>query len=387
MRRYLLALLLFLTPVAQAAEPIKIGSIFEYTKAARWGEYLDQGQDLAIKEINDAGGVLGRNLELVKRDNKMEVGETIRLAEELSAKDKVSIFTGTVADPTALALSEWARKNDKLFVVNIACTDALTGEKKNESTFKIHPPCASLGKMLAEEAAKLPARKWAYLGFISEYSKSFHGEFKRRLTELRPDTVWVSEQEYQIMKLDAGSAVNKLRQSGAEAVLDLLVTNDQLSFIRQANTTGLMKDIRVVSPNFGMIEEWEGVPAKDLPTGWITGGYPAAQLDTKEHQEFMSAFKKAYNTEPTLTALIGYITIKSIAAAIDKAGSDHPDAVKGAMAGMAVETPAGSLQFGAYNHQSNFGFWIGRSAVKDKKLVLEDWSYKDGAAYLPEAKQ
>lgn len=374
--------------LALAADPIKIGSVFEYTQAAKWGQALDRGMDLAVDETNKAGGVhigpLGRPLEIVRRDNKEDVGETVRVAEDLALREKVDLFTGTVSANTSLALAEWARHNGKIFVDNVACTDELIYKNASPNTFKIHPLCSSLGVMLAEKAAKIPAQRWGYIGFTSEYSHAVYAEFKRRLAALRPDVVWVSYQEQPFGRLDAPSAINKIKSEKPDALLNLLVVTDQMKFVRAGRVQGLFKTLKtVVSPNFGLPEEHEGLPVADLPSGWITGGYPVDEIDLPAHKAFVAAYRAKYGMKPNHTSLVAYTTIKAIVAALEKAKDLTTPALQKAFADLRFDSPAGPLTIPAATHQANLGFWVGTTAVENGAFKLKDWSYMSGDNYPP----
>ncbi len=369
-----------------AKEPIKLGSVFEYTQAAKWGEALDRGQNLAVEEINKAGGIHGRPLQIIKRDNKEDAGETVRIADELALRDGVDLFMGTVASHTSLALSEWARRHDKIFMVNVACTDELVLRDASPNTFKIHPLCSSLGLMLAEKAAKIPAKRWGYIGFVSEYSRAVYEQFKKRLSQLRPDVVWVSYQEQPIFKLDAPSAINKIKADKPEALLDLLVVTDQQKFIRAGNMFGLFKKLQtVVSPNFGLPEEHEGIPAADLPVGWITGGYPVEAIDLPSHVSFVKAFQAKYGLLPNHASFIAYTTIKAIAAALERSKDMKTSSLRDAFTDLSFDSPIGPLTIQAKDHQSTLGFWVGTTAVEKGAFALKDWAYMPGDKYMPDA--
>ncbi|HBN23097.1 MAG TPA: hypothetical protein DD412_07655 [Holosporales bacterium] len=242
--------------------------------------------------------------------------------------------------------------------------------------------------MLAEKAAKIPAKRWAYIGFISEYSKAVYDNFKKRLSELRPDVIWVSYHEQPISKLDAPSAINKLSADKPDALLNLLVVGDQQKFIRAGHTIGFLKKLKtVVSPNFGLPEEHEGMPATDIPSGWITGGYPIDEIDTPTHVAFVKAFNKKYGMKPNHTSFISYITIKAIAAALEKAKNASTAARRKAFEDLSFPSPIGPLVINKKNHQSTLGFWVGTTAVKDGAFKLMDWSYMPGDKYMPFAKE
>jgi branched-chain amino acid transport system substrate-binding protein len=112
-------------------------------------------------------------------------------------------------------------------------------------------------------------------------------------------------------------------------------------------------------------------------------GYPWYDIKTPEHKSFVDAYQKRWDDYPRIGSLVGYNTMLSLAAAIKKAGSTDTEALVDAMKGLTLDTPAGPITYRAIDHQSTLGAWVGTTDVKDGKGIMVDWSYKDGADYLP----
>ncbi|MCB1991934.1 MAG: ABC transporter substrate-binding protein, partial [Geminicoccaceae bacterium] len=120
-----IAALLFTTG-SLAAEPIKIGDINSYTRMAQHTEHAKRGMQLAIDEINADGGINGRVLELISRDDAGEPGEAIRVAEELVSREGVDILTGTTLSNIGLAVASFAAQNKVLYLAAEPLADAVT---------------------------------------------------------------------------------------------------------------------------------------------------------------------------------------------------------------------------------------------------------------------
>jgi branched-chain amino acid transport system substrate-binding protein len=121
----------------------------------------------------------------------------------------------------------------------------------------------------------------------------------------------------------------------------------------------------------------------EAPDGWIVTGYPWEQVETPAHTAFVKAYQTRYDDYPRLGSLVGYNTILSIAAVIEKAGSTDTEAMVDAFEGLELETPSGPITYRAIDHQSTMGAWVGKTAVRDGKGVMVDWSYESGADYMP----
>ena len=145
--------------VAQA--PIKVGDINSYSNMALFTEPYRRGAELAIAEINAAGGIGGRPLQTIFRDDAAKAGDAIRQAEELTASEGVSVLAGGFTSSVCLALADFAQQRKIPFLCGIAVSDAIAWEKGNRYTFHTAASTYMQTLALAELAAKLPAKTWA----------------------------------------------------------------------------------------------------------------------------------------------------------------------------------------------------------------------------------
>jgi branched-chain amino acid transport system substrate-binding protein len=236
--------------------------------------------------------------------------------------------------------------------------------------------------MLAEEAAKLPAKRWATIAPNYEYGTSFVASFKKLLSAKRPDIEWVGEQWPANQKLDAGPTVEALIAMKPDAIFNAEFGGDLVKLVREGTTRDLFKGRSVVSALSGEPEYLD--PLKDeAPQGWIVTGYPWYGIETTAHKVFLAAYEKRFNDYPRLGSVVGYSTFKAIAAAIAKAKSTDTEKLIAAMEGLTFDMPFGPVTFRAIDHQSTMGAFVGKTAVRDGKGVMVDFKYDDGKDYLP----
>ncbi len=362
--------------------PIKIGEINSYSAIAAFTHPYRNGWQLAIEEINAAGGVMGRKLEVVSRDDGGKPEDAIRIAGELVGNEKVVLLAGTFLSNVGLAVADFAHQNKVLFVAAEPLTDAIVWEKGSRYVFRLRPSTYMQAAMLAEEAAKLPAKRWATIAPNYEYGTSFVANFKKQLAARRPDVEWVGEQWPANQKLDAGPTIEALIETNPEAIFSAEFGGDLIKLVREGTTRGLFKGRAVVSALSGEPEYLD--PLKDeAPEGWIVTGYPWYAIETPAHKTFLDAYRKRFNDYPRLGSVVGYSTFKAIAAALAKAGATETDKLIAAMEGLPVETPLGPITFRAVDHQSTMGAYVGKTALRDGKGVMVDFHYDDGKNYLP----
>ena len=371
-----------LTLPAAAQQPIRIGEISSYSAVPAFTIPYRNGWELAVEEVNAAGGVLGRKLEVISRDDGGKPDDATRHANELLTSHKVDVLAGTFLSNVGLAVSDIARRNEVLFVAAEPLTDALVWEKGNRYTFRLRPSTYMQAAMLAEEAAKLPAKRWVTLAPNYEYGQSAVASFQALLKAKRPDVEFVEAQWPALGKLEAGATVQALAAAKPDAIFNVTFGADLTKFVREGNLRGLFEGRAVVSMLSGEPEYLD--PLKDeTPVGWIVTGYPWAQLKGAAHEKFVQAYEKRFNDTPRLGSVVGYTTIMAIAQAIKKAGSTDTEKLIKAFRGLTVETVFGPITFRALDQQSTFGAFVGRLDLKGGKGVMVDWRYADGKDYMP----
>jgi branched-chain amino acid transport system substrate-binding protein len=367
---------------ALAQNEIKIGEINSYSGLPGFTEPYRKGWQLAVEEINAAGGALGRKIVVVSKDDGGKPADAVTAANELVSSEKVDLLAGTFFSHIGLAVADFAKQKKVFFLAAEPLTDAVTWANGNRYTFRLRPSNYMQAAMLAEEAAKLPAKRWATIAPNYEYGQSAVAVFKQLLSAKRPDIEWVGEQWPPQGKIEAGPIVQAIAATKPEAILNVTFGPDLVKLVREGNTRGLFKDRSVVSFLTGEPEYLDPLK-EETPEGWIVTGYPWYAIKTPEHDAFLKAYQAKFNDYPRLGSVVGYMTLKAAAAIVAKAGSTDTDKLIGAAEGLDIRSPFGPITFRKIDHQSTLGAYVGKTAVKDGKGVMVDFVYRDGAKYLP----
>jgi branched-chain amino acid transport system substrate-binding protein len=361
---------------------VRIGELNSYKVFPAFLEPYRKGMELARDEINAAGGVLGRRLEIVIRDDNGNPGDAVRVAEELLARENVDVLMGTFASNVGLAVADLARQRKKLFLASEPLTDKIVWQNGNRYTFRLRPSTWMQTSMLVEEAVKLGKKRWAIVYPNYEYGQSATAAFKELLKARQPDVEFVAEQAPPLGKIEAGAVVQALADARPDAIFSSLFAGDLAKFVREGNQRGTFKN-RVVLNLLGGEPEYLDPLKDETPSGWYVTGYPWSQIATPEHKRFLDAYRKKYDDYPRLGSVVGYSAVKSAAAAVAKARSTDSEKLVAAMQGLAVDTPFGRITYRALDHQSTMGAFVGRLALKDGKGVMTSFRYVDGAKVQP----
>ena len=379
-------ILMFVLPITAAfgqdQGPIKIGELNSYKVFPAFLEPYKKGMELALEEINRSGGVLGRKLELVSRDDGGAPGDAVRVAEELIARERAHVLMGTFASNVGLAVANLAAQRKVLFVASEPLTDKIVWENGNRYTFRLRPSTYMQTAMLVPEAAKLKKRRWAIVYPNYEYGQSAAASFKKLLKQAQPDVEFVAEQAPALGKIEAGAVVQALAEAKADAIFSALFAADLQKFVREGNTRGLFRNTAVFNLLAGEPEYLD--PLKDeTPAGWWVTGYPWSEINTPEHKAFRDAYQKRWKDYPRQGSVVGYTAIHAVAEALRKAKSVETEKLVEAFKGLEMRTPFGPITWRAIDHQSTMGAYVGQLAKKDGKGTMVNWRYADGANYQP----
>lgn len=369
------------TPAA-AQEPIKIGELNSYKAIPAFLDPYRKGWQLALEEINAEGGVLGRKLEVISRDDGGNPGDAVRTADELVAREGVSVLAGTFLSHVGLAVTEYAGKRKVLFLAAEPLTDKITWQNGNRYTYRLRPSTYMQVAMLMPAAIAAKKQRWALVYPNYEYGQSAAAWFKEMLKKAQPDVEFVGEQAPPLGKVDAGAVVQAIADAKPDAIFNVLFGPDLAKLVREGETRGAFENRTVVSLLGGEPEYLDPL-GKEAPVGWIVNGYPWKKISTPEHTAFLNAYQKRWNDHPRLGSIVGYNTMKSLAAGIEKAGSTDPEKLADAFAGLEVKGPFGTYHYRASDHQSTMGAYVGTVALDGDDPTMADFHYVDGATVLP----
>jgi branched-chain amino acid transport system substrate-binding protein len=314
---------------AQAQEkPIKLGVIF--ISSGPLGGYGINGQravEMAIEEINAAGGVLGRKLAASFGDDKMKSEVAVELAQKFVDEDKVDFLIGPTSSAVALALSDFARKNKKILIVTQAATDSVTGDKFNPYLFSTLSNVMMHSRAGAYYMASKPYKKWMCIGPDYNYGHESWRLFREKLKELKPDVEIVGETFPKLMAKDYSANIEQIRKAKPDAVWSALWGQDAVDFIKQAKEAKLFETIKFAFTDGAALETL--VPlGKETPAGlYMCSRYFFTTPDSAENRDFVKRYYEKYKGYPDYMAEETYAGVYFIKAAVERAGTTDPDAI------------------------------------------------------------
>jgi branched-chain amino acid transport system substrate-binding protein len=373
---------ILLSTSATAQQTIRIGELNSYKAQPAFLEPYKKGWELALSEINDKGGIGGKKIEVISRDDNGNPGDAVRIAEELVSKEKVDLIFGTFLSNIGLAVTDFAKQRKIVFVAAEPLTDKITWQNGNRYTFRLRPSTYIQAAMLVPDAAKQKKKRWAIVYPNYEYGQSAAATFKQLLKQAQPDVEFVVEQAPALGRIDAGAVAQAIADAKPDAIFNVTFGADLSKFVREGQTRGLFKDKFVVSLLTGEPEYLD--PLRDeAPEGWLVTGYPWYSIKTTEHDKFVQAYQKKWKEYPRAGSVVGYATMMSVAAAVTKAKGTDVEAVIAAFKNLTLDSPLGKITYRAQDNQSTMGAYVGYTTVNQGRGVMKNFRYVDGTAVMP----
>lgn len=335
-----------------AAEAVRIGALFPLSgPAAELGRTGLEGAQLAVEQVNAAGGVLGRPLQLIARDTKGVPEDAVREARRLVLQDRVEFLLGTVNSAAALAVSEFAGQQRVISMVTVASADAITVENFNPYVFRSGMMNSQQDRAGARFASTLPYRRWGVVAPDYEYGHNGWSIFINELRRLRPEVVVVSESWPKLYEGDYTSHINTLLVTRPEAVYNLLWGGDLVAFVRQGVAFGIFDRIRFLFPTIAEVSILKAL-ADVMPAGvYGAGRYYFNWPDTPDTRRFVEAYRTRYGEYPSPSTAQSYDGVLFLAAAIRAANDLDTERVRAALEGISTQTSRGVARLRREDHQ------------------------------------
>jgi branched-chain amino acid transport system substrate-binding protein len=359
------------------AQPVRVGDINSYEAFPAHLEPYRKGWRLAQEELNAAGGVHGRRIEVLSRDDAMRADDAVRHATELAAKEKVDVLMGGFTSGVSLALAEFAQRHKIVYVA----AASLNGGSANRYTFNLRPSAGMQASMLLPEAIRLKKKRWAIVYPHNMVDYAAVEGFRTRLMTEQPAVDAVYEQVVPLGQIDGWGIVRWIEDNEVQAVLSFLFGADLKDFVTAGRERNLFDRVQVLNVLAGQPED-RALLAGIAPEGWWVTGYPAEDIGYGPHPRFVAQYRKRWGESPAAGSLYGYTALMSIAHAVRRAKSTDPEKLIKAFEDLQVPSPLGPLQW-RRDRRSTMGVFVGQLGKSGEHASMVRWRYETAVRDLP----
>ena len=351
-----------------ADKPVKIGFVYIMSGPfATYGQFAKQGAELAIDEINKAGGINGRKVEALFEDDTGKPDVGIRVIRKLVYENGVDIVMGIDSSGVASAVAPVMKELKTPLIITHAAVPDVTGATCNRYTFRVSLNINQNIAMASTIAAGMKAKTWTTAGPDYSFGHQSWEYFQKYLSKKKPDAVFLPTADVAFppsATTDFSAYVTKIMNSKADGVLISLWGGNLIDFVRQAGDMGFFDGKREILLTLGAATEVLYALKEKMPEGiWVGTRYWFQANDTPINKAFVDAYLKRFNVYPSYNAHGAYGAVKAYAAAAGKAKSVDKEKIVDALEGLSIELPVGKIFIRPEDHQAvTDGVW-GKTAA------------------------
>lgn len=325
---------------ALAADTIKIGFHVPLTGfAASDGKSASFGAKLAVQQINEAGGVLGKKLELVEYDDQADAAQAIPIANKLIGQDKVPIVvSGSYSAPTR-SVATIFQESKIPYISSYAIHPDIT--KAGDYVFRV----SFLGTIQGKAGAKLIGdmlgkKKVVLITLKNDFGKSLAAGFKEKAADYGIDII--NEYEYSMKDRQFGALVAKVKADNPEVIYASGYFFNAAPLISQLRAAGVTA--QVIGQEGYDSQEFINIAKKDAEGVIITTSLDR-DSDVSETHDFIQSFEKLAGYPADMVAASAHTAVKAAALAIKDAGNEEPAQIRDALAAIRMKAATGTIYF------------------------------------------
>jgi len=346
---------------------------------ADYGRQIEMGAQLAIEEINAAGGILGCRLEMRFMDEELRPATAVRNARFLVTEWGAHFLYGVDSSGSAMALGPVLRELDRVHFFTHAATHRLTEELVAQQGIRqivrVSAPVYqdAVAAWLFRDMRNV--RRWATIGADYEYGYAAWALFREQMRRFRPDVQFVGAAWAPFLTQDFSSHIAAVMATNPDGIFATPWAGEAVTLLRQALLQGVFDRVQVwFQAMGGSVDVLEGI-AQEVREGRFRGKlYATARYihnwpNTEQNRSFVSRFAKRWNRMPNYSAETTYSAVYITKAAVERARSLRTDRVVDALRGLRIETPAGVRVFRAEDQQFVYAVPAGK-VVADPRYPI-----------------
>lgn len=368
--------------------PVRIGCLVALTGAQEViGRPILDGTQIAAEQINEAGGVLGRTVEIVPFDVHADPKTAVAAARELTGLG-VNLLCGVLSSEVGLALAPTLQPANAVLITCAAASEKLTHEAFTPNLFRVSDQTYmrnhAQARLMAERYPEVT--RWGAIIPDVEYGRSAYASFRAGLLEAYPaiakrDPEFVEPVVARFGETDFKQQLAALQAGGAEGLFIAVYGDDAISFYRQSRLAGLMRTVKVLadatSEFLVPLSLGTGTPEHLwLGMSWYYGGYQKLPMGKKLYDDYV---KRTGNGLPLGFLSAGHSAVYAYAAAIRKTGNTDTRAVIAALEGLTFDTAKGKVTLRPEDHQAicDVNFIRIKASVMEPTMEILDYSRPD----------
>ena len=351
----------FIPKLGEAADQIKLGGIDPLTGTyAALGKSEFNGMTMALEAWNKRGGAMGREAVLVQEDDGADPGVGVQKARKLINQDKCVALIGSVSSAVSLSVGGAANAMSVVFVDTGGHTDDFTMKSCHWNNFQICHPTWMLTHATGYAFAKT-GKKWYAISPDYAYGHSIMEGYEDIAKQV--GATLIGNVFAPLGTSDWGAYLPQLANSGAEVFICNPGGQDFISLMRQADSFGIFKKMKVGGPLSDLENFWAAPPSARVGY-WGVEWYYDSQLvlgNKKSAHDFVTEYTKRFGSPPTPRSAFGFLGMDLLLNGINVAKTTEPVKLARALEGKKFDSPifVGESYFRPDNHALMWPMWVG----------------------------
>lgn len=339
-----------------AQKPIKIGMVNDFTGTyAAMGQQMKWAMEMAIEEINNKGGVIGRKVEVVTEDDQNNPSVSSSKVEKLILQDGVDFLFASTASHCTLADMKVAEKYKKVMIAHVSESAKITGEDCSRYTFRIAANMALEANTLIDWVLKNMGKKIFLIGADYAFGRSASEEYRKVIDRLGGKVV--GESFFPLNNKDFAPYFGKIKAAKPDVLIVTAAGNDAISVVAQLKQYGLTKSMKIAG--VGSLTASDVLPTHGANAdGIITADRYSSEIPTPANKAFVEKYKKLYKEIPSKFVDGTYESIHWLAQAVERAKSTEAETVIKALEDSTFIGPQGPKKMRGGDHQAIMSMYI-----------------------------
>jgi len=342
-----------------ATGPIKLGVIVPSSGGAAFiGQGIVDGVKIAVEEINTAGGIGGRKLEYIVRDEQLKPDVAVAAAKELITSRGVDVLVGPATSGTALAVSEVAKQEKIVNFSTSSSAESLTGEKLHKYIFQLAATTDVQARNMIAILQKIGTKKLCYAGYDYAFTRDLFRNMRASMAKGIEET---NEYLVPLTATDFNTLISQLAGDSCDTIVSTLYGGGFIAMAKQAEPFGLFTRKKMIAAGYNGDHVTAAALRSSYPEGIWTNSQDLWYYDKLPAlNRFHEALAKVEGRKETaMYPIYGYVAIRILAEGIRKAGTTKADALAAALEGLTVESPLGTVTVDPKNHRVNLPAFYG----------------------------
>ena len=371
-----LAIIVLLAPACKTTPPelpsqIPLGCLMPSSTTPTWGPNLIKAAQLAVSEINAAGGIDGKSLVLVIEDEGPTPASALYAAHKLVDEQKVQVIIGGTTSDAVMNIGSYLASKGVLLVTPSATSSTLAGQSWSKWVFLISPEDSLQGGVVAKLIKDAGCKKVATIVQDTIYGRGI-ADMAEQFLKGRADIV--ASIKYDPAKLSYHAELNDLKDKQPDCVLQAGYYGDSAVIYEQARHSGLDSIPWVTSDGVYDMPLDQYLEAAKFMEKAVTGTVPIPDLQSDVYKSYAAAYRQAYGLAPTIFCDTSYDGVKLIAAALKKANVYDGAALRDALAivGKDYHGASGTITFDQSGERiaGNYGIWKVKTVGTQYQFVM-----------------